>query len=69
MTDVIKTPLRAARDKKGLSRERVCVTLNPPISSKTLERWEEPGYRVPEWRLDQLALIYGVKVRRLQEAA
>lgn len=54
------TPLRRARDKRGLSRERVVVQLDPPMSAKTLERWEAGG-RVPEWRLDQLAEIYGVR--------
>jgi hypothetical protein len=69
MADVKVTPLRAARDKKGLARERVAPQLDPPISSKTLERWEKPGYPVPEWRLEQLAVIYGVTSRRLQEKA
>jgi len=41
--------------------------LDPPISSKTLERWETPGARVKRWRLRQLARIYGVAMGDLLE--
>lgn len=58
---VRKTQLRQAREARGLARERVAALLEPPISSKTLERWEKPGYSVPAWRLDQLAELYKVK--------
>lgn len=51
--------LREARDATGLSRERVAAMLEPPTSSKTIERWEQGG-RVKKWRLVQLAEIYGV---------
>lgn len=61
------TQLRVQRDRLGYSRERVAAQLDPPISSKTLERWEKPGARVPLWRLKQLARIYRVGVARLQE--
>jgi len=59
------TPLRAARDRLGLPRERVTAQLDPPISSKTLERWEA-GTEVKLWRLQQLATIYGVNVEDLR---
>jgi hypothetical protein len=36
------------------------------VSAKTLERWEQPGYRVKRARLRQLAAIYGVTVEELQ---
>jgi hypothetical protein len=65
------SPLRAARDQAELSREAVArrPELDPPISSKTLERWEVPGTRVKRWRLKQLARIYGVPVADLQRDA
>lgn len=71
MTDTAATPLRKARDHKGLPRERVAAQLDPPISSKTLERWESPAYigKVPLYRMEQLAVIYGQSVRKLQAAA
>lgn len=59
------TPLRAARDRLGLARERVAAQLDPPISSKTLERWEG-GADVKRWRLKQLAAVYGVDVKELE---
>ena len=62
------TPLRRARERKGFSREHVTRHLEPPISSKTLERWEDPGHssQAPGWRLEQLAELYGVDLKRLQ---
>jgi len=61
------TPLRAARDHAELSREAVTrrPELDPPISAKTLERWEAGG-RVKRFRLRQLARIYGVTIADLQ---
>ena len=61
-----QSPLRAAREYIGLSREVVARRLDPPVASKTIERWEQPGYRVKRWRLRQLAAIYGVTVEELQ---
>jgi DNA-binding XRE family transcriptional regulator len=69
VSTVTVTPLRAARERLGYSRERTAAQLDPPISSKTLERWEKPGARVPLWRLKQLAKIYRVGVARLEESA
>lgn len=51
-----------------MSRERVCRQLKPPISAKTLERWEAAG--VParsRWQLPQLAAIYAVELEDLNE--
>lgn len=59
------TPLRQARDRKDLSREKVAVALEPPVSAKTIERWEMPGTRVKVWRLEQLAAIYQCSVESL----
>jgi len=62
------TPLRAAREYAELSREAVTrrPELDPPVSAKTLERWERPGARVKRFRLKQLAQIYGVDPAELQ---
>jgi DNA-binding transcriptional regulator YiaG len=62
------SPLRTARENAELSREAVArrPELEPPISSKTLERWEVPGARVKQWRLKQLARIYGVTAAELR---
>jgi hypothetical protein len=63
---VSDTALLAARERTGLSRERVVRQMRPPISSKTLERWEKTG--IPDrskWMLPQLADIYGVPVDSL----
>jgi DNA-binding XRE family transcriptional regulator len=64
-----KSPMRQARDDLGLPRERVAPRLDPPISSKTLERWEKGITPTPRWRLQQLARIYRVKERDLREAS
>jgi len=62
------TPLRAAREWAELSREAVTrrPELDPPISAKTLERWELPGAHVKRFRLKQLARIYDVTVAELK---
>ena len=59
--------LREARAVTGLSRERVVrdPRLDPPMTSKTLERWEKNYHRAPKWRLEQLAAVYGVSVESL----
>jgi DNA-binding transcriptional regulator YiaG len=59
------SPLRAAREKEGLSREAVTRLLDPPVSSKTLERWEKGETPVPGHRLRELAAIYRVRVMSL----
>ena len=66
MPDNSQSPLRAAREYAELSRDAVARQLEPPVVSKTVERWEQPGYRVKRWRLRQLAAIYGVTVEELQ---
>jgi predicted transcriptional regulator len=68
-TTIDNSKLRRARDRKGLPRERVSAQLDPPISSKTLERWETDGYRVPLWRAEQLAGIYGVAIAEIEAEA
>jgi len=65
------TSLRTLRDQKGLSLTQVAGRLDPPMSSRTLERWETKG--VPSRRqhqqhqswLEQLAELYGVDPEQL----
>jgi DNA-binding transcriptional regulator YiaG len=63
------TTLRDARDREGLSREAVTRLLDPPVSSKTLERWEKGSTPVPGWRLRQLAQVYRVRLEALNGKA
>lgn len=61
MTDTLtSTNLREARDRLGYSREHVVrrPELDPPITTKTLERWESGETPVKGYRLRQLARIY-----------
>ena len=68
MTDTVTetNSLRVARERRGYSREYVSRQLEPPISSKTLERWEQGASPVKPWRLVQLASVYEVKVAELR---
>ena len=71
MTDAGKSPLRLAREQAELSREGVTrrPELQPPISAKTLERWEPAAAFVSSrWRLRQLARIYGVPMSELKDS-
>jgi DNA-binding transcriptional regulator YiaG len=61
VTDTIeKTPLWQARESVGLSREHVTRLLDPPISAKTLERWEKGISPLRPWWRQRLAVIYDV---------
>lgn len=62
--------LRAVRDELGLSREAVSRSplLDPPITSKTLERWENNLTPVKGFRYLQLARIYKCKPSDLRES-
>lgn len=62
-----QTPLREVRDRKGYSREWVAQRLDPPVSSKTIERWEQNPEKVKGFRLEQLAVLYDAP--ELAEAA
>ena len=70
MTDTVKQehPIWAARKAEGLAREKVTPLLDPPVSVKTLERWERGVSPVPGWRVRQLAAIYRVRLKDLQVA-
>lgn len=60
-----KTPLWLARERTGLSREAVVRQLDPPISTKTLERMENGKAPLKGFRLKQLAAIYDVAADEL----
>jgi DNA-binding transcriptional regulator YiaG len=62
-------PIWTARNAEGLSREAVVRLLDPPVSTKTLERWEKRVTPVPRHRIRQLAQIYRTKVGDLVNAA
>ena len=71
MTDTASTehPIWAARKAEGLSREKVVRVLDPPVSVKTLERWERCVTPVPTYRVRQLAGVYRMRVSDLKAAA
>lgn len=52
-----RNQLWAKRDRLGLPRSKVASELDPPVSEKTLERWEH-GNRYPLWRRRQLEALY-----------
>lgn len=60
-----KSRLWRARGRTGVSRERIAAQLDPPVSSKTIERWEKGVVPIPGYRKAQLEQLYA----RLLEAA
>ena len=52
--------LRETREDAGLTRDQVAALLQPPVSSKTIERWEKGSSPVSHQRMRQLALLYRV---------
>lgn len=66
MSDTTHERLREAREELGLSRERTAARLIPPVSAKTLERWEKGISPIKGYRLLQLADLYGVPVGLLK---
>jgi transcriptional regulator with XRE-family HTH domain len=69
VTDTLKpsSKLRRARDAEDLSREYVARLLQPPVSMKTLERWENGTTPIPMHRRRELAAIYRVPVEQLRD--
>lgn len=67
----MSTLLRAARDARGLSREKVAARIG--YSAKQIERWENGETPVKRMHLMALARVYEVEVETLiddgQEAA
>jgi transcriptional regulator with XRE-family HTH domain len=63
-----KSRLRLTREEAGLTREQVARLLDPPISTRTLIRWEDGSTPIPYHRMRQLALIYRVNRRDLVES-
>jgi DNA-binding transcriptional regulator YiaG len=62
-------PIWPARLAENLSREKVVRLLDPPVSAKTLERWERGITPVPKWRVRQLAAIYRIRLSDLKDVA
>ena len=65
----LRISLREARERTGLSREKVGARIG--VSSRTIERWENPGQRpvrFKRYKLVQLAELYGVGIDELIEA-
>lgn len=58
MTDTMADTVHERRKSLGLSRERVAAQLEPPVTSKTLERWEKSKTPIPGWRALQLLAVY-----------
>lgn len=56
-------------ETEGLSREQVVRLLDPPVSAKTLERWERGVSPVKRPRLRELAAIYRVRLADIEDAA
>ena len=48
-----------------MSREAAARLMDPPISTKTLERMERGSAPLRLWRLQQLARIYGCALEDL----
>lgn len=66
-----KSALWIKRESIGYSRETVVrrPELDPPITSKTLERWERELTPVKRYRLTQLAAIYECDIADINDSA
>jgi ribosome-binding protein aMBF1 (putative translation factor) len=60
MTDSVADTVRQRRVQLGISRERVAARLKPPVTAKTIERWEKGDSPLPGWRRIQLEELYAV---------
>lgn len=65
--DSVSSRLRAVRDERQLSREKVAAKIGS--SAKQIERWENGTTPVKRWHLMALAEVYGVSVEELEEPA
>ena len=65
MREIEGSILRMVREDAGLTRTQVVVLLDPPVSIKTLERWEKGESPVTDRTMAQLAMIYRVPRKRL----
>jgi hypothetical protein len=50
--------MRVRRERLGLSRERIAGRLEPPVTAKTIERWEKGVSPLPGYRRIQLDVLY-----------
>jgi transcriptional regulator with XRE-family HTH domain len=60
-----KGKLQLTREEAGMTREQVVRLLDPPVSVRTLIRWEDGSTPIPYHRMRQLALMYRVKANEL----
>ena len=60
-----KSTLWLVREEVGLTRQQVADLLDPPVTAKTLERWEKGASPISDRRMGQLALVYRVPRKRL----
>jgi DNA-binding XRE family transcriptional regulator len=60
-----KGKLQLTREEAGLTREQVARLVDPPVSTRTLIRWEDGTTPIPYHRMRQLAFIYRVSAREL----
>jgi transcriptional regulator with XRE-family HTH domain len=65
MADTVQTKLRSVREYLEFSRELVARRLDPPVTARTIDRWERGTSRPKRYQLLQLATIYGVDVDQL----
>ena len=59
------TALQMARETERLSCEQVGRLIDPPVSGRTVKRWEKGEASLDYWRLRQLAQVYRVPVDEL----
>jgi len=60
-----RSALLRARQSAELSREEVGRLLWPPVTGRTVGRWEMGRVMIEPWRLRQLAHVYRVPVADL----
>jgi transcriptional regulator with XRE-family HTH domain len=54
--------LEELRTAAGLSRFALAIRLKPPVTERTIIRWEKLESQIPDERKIELAKIFGVEV-------
>jgi transcriptional regulator with XRE-family HTH domain len=57
--------LRELREERGLSRFRLALELDPPVTERTISRWETRESAIPDDRKIELARVLEVTVEEL----
>jgi DNA-binding XRE family transcriptional regulator len=57
--------LRELRDERGLSRFALALKLDPPVTERTILRWEVRETAIPDERKVELADVLGTTVEEL----